>query len=135
MMLSARGMRFDKRAEKILSGASDKFYSKVEKIYSYSCKKIFSSERSSGHVYCMFDTPVRYIFFILPNVFRLQSENGSQLNFLTKNPFFMEKSSGHVECSFAKPAGNFGLKTKISSLKVRKKIKKDKFSLESFPAK
>ena len=41
MILSARGMRFDKPAETFLSGASENFYSKVEKYTVIPAKRTF----------------------------------------------------------------------------------------------
>ena len=107
MILSARGMQFDTPAEKMLSDASESFYSELEKIYSDSCKKSFFRQNDHLDTYTGGLTHRLDGFSILPKVSRLQSENDLQLNFLTKSWFFLGKNSGHRECSFANPGVTF----------------------------
>ena len=55
-----------------------KIFSRSSKKNSYSCrKKFFSSERSSGHVDCRFDTPVRKIFSFVRTFFVYSPKNVS----------------------------------------------------------
>ena len=97
----------------VLTIPARKIYQTLRKIFNRSSKtntvipaekNFFSSERSSGHVDCRFDTPVREIFSFVATFF-VYSPKTFATEFSYKGFNFTGKRSRHVVCSFANTAG------------------------------